>query len=126
MIDNPGLPSQVRGVGKRGGTAYLFRLGDDLINFGALHKLLAASVPEMMPVVVTELLVDGAQKTGEDVCCPARQGHEELCQVVTLLSSTEAAVKSAPRVMPVIPQPADGARQECPLHDIIWRTDVGC
>lgn len=55
---------QVRGVGKRGGTAHLFRLGDDLINFGALHKLLAASVPEMMPVAVTELLVDGAQKTG--------------------------------------------------------------
>jgi len=55
---------QVRGVGKRGGTAYLFRLGDDLINFGALHKLLAASVPEMMPVAVNELLVDGAQKTG--------------------------------------------------------------
>lgn len=54
----------MRGVGKRGGTAYLFRLGDDLINFGALHQLLAASVPEMMPVVVTELLVDGAQKTG--------------------------------------------------------------
>lgn len=56
---------QVRGVGKRGGTAYLFRLGDDLINFGALHGLLAASVPEMMPVAVAELLVDGAQKTGE-------------------------------------------------------------
>ena len=52
-------------MGKRGGTAYLFRLGDDLINFGALHGLLAASVPEMMPVAVAELLVDGAQKTGE-------------------------------------------------------------
>ena len=56
---------QVRGVGKRGGTTYLFRLGDDLINFGALHGLLAASVPEMMPVAVAELLVDGAQKTGQ-------------------------------------------------------------
>lgn len=44
-------------MGKRGGTAYLFKLGDELINFAALHKLLAASVPEMMPVAVTDLLI---------------------------------------------------------------------
>eukprot|EP00208_Stichococcus_sp_RCC1054_P002079 CAMPEP_0206143610 /NCGR_PEP_ID=MMETSP1473-20131121/21153_1 /ASSEMBLY_ACC=CAM_ASM_001109 /TAXON_ID=1461547 /ORGANISM="Stichococcus sp, Strain RCC1054" /LENGTH=1690 /DNA_ID=CAMNT_0053539093 /DNA_START=726 /DNA_END=5798 /DNA_ORIENTATION=+ len=48
---------KVRGVGKRGSTAYLFKLGDELINFTALHKLLATSVPEMMPVVVTDLLI---------------------------------------------------------------------
>jgi hypothetical protein len=72
---------QVRGVGKRGGTAYLFRLGDDLINFGALHGLLAASVPEMMPVAVAELLVDGAQKTGELLVQRPRQSAGTSAQM---------------------------------------------
>lgn len=48
---------KVRGVGKRGGEAHLFRLGDELINFTALHQLLAVSIPEMMPVVVSDLLL---------------------------------------------------------------------
>ena len=55
---------QVRGVGKRGGTASLFKLGDELIHVTALHKLLATSVPEMMPVVVTDLLVTSPSKKG--------------------------------------------------------------
>lgn len=54
---------QVRGVGKRGGEAYLFRLGDELISFTALHQLLAVSIPEMMPVVVSDLILSGKQGT---------------------------------------------------------------
>ena len=51
-------------MGKRGGTASLFRLGDDLIAFTALHQLLAGSVPELMPVRVAELLLDSQTTTG--------------------------------------------------------------
>lgn len=42
-------------------------------NCTPLHNLLAASVPEMVAAVVTELLVDGTQKTGRPmyVLCPS-------------------------------------------------------
>ena len=43
---------QVRSIGKRD-CGNLFKLGDDMIQFGGLHALLAASVADMLPVNVS-------------------------------------------------------------------------
>ena len=52
---------QVRSIGKRD-CGNLFKLGDDMIQFGGLHALLAASVADMLPVNVGLLLSDDAKR----------------------------------------------------------------
>ncbi len=52
---------QVRSIGKRD-CGNLFKLGDDMIQFGGLHALLAASVSDMLPVNVSILLSDDAKR----------------------------------------------------------------
>jgi hypothetical protein len=52
---------QVRSIGKRD-CGNLFKLGDDMIQFGGLHALLAASVADMLPVNVGLLLSDEAKR----------------------------------------------------------------
>ena len=52
---------QVRSIGKRD-CGNLFKLGDDMIQFGGLHALLAASVSDMLPVNVSVLLSDDAKR----------------------------------------------------------------
>ena len=46
----------MRSIGKRD-CGNLFKLGDDMIQFGGLHALLAASVADMLPVNVSNLLL---------------------------------------------------------------------
>lgn len=52
---------QVRSIGKRD-CGNLFKLGDDMIQFGGLHALLAASMADMLPVNVGLLLSDDAKR----------------------------------------------------------------
>lgn len=52
---------QVRSIGKRD-CGNLFKLGDELIQFGGLHALLAASVADMLPVSPGVLLSDDAKR----------------------------------------------------------------
>ncbi|BDA45618.1 Myosin-17 [Coccomyxa sp. Obi] len=52
---------KVRSIGKRD-CGNLFKLGDDMIQFGGLHALLAASVSDMLPVNVSILLSDDAKR----------------------------------------------------------------
>ncbi len=52
---------QVRSIGKRD-CGNLFKLGDDMIQFGGLHALLAASVADMLPVNVGLLLSEDAKR----------------------------------------------------------------
>ena len=51
----------MRSIGKRD-CGNLFKLGDDMIQFGGLHALLAASVADMLPVKVGLLLSDDAKR----------------------------------------------------------------
>lgn len=51
----------MRSIGKRD-CGNLFKLGDDMIQFGGLHALLAASVSDMLPVNVSILLSDDAKR----------------------------------------------------------------
>lgn len=67
---------QVRSIGKRDCSS-LFKLGDEMIAFSALHALLASSVADMLPVNVSVLLCDEAKRL-------ARQGNPRL-------SSSEAS-----------------------------------
>ena len=55
------LQMQVRSIGKRdyGG---LFKLGDEMIQFGGLHTLLAGSVADMVPVNTSILLSEDAKR----------------------------------------------------------------
>ncbi len=55
------LALQVRSIGKRD-CGNLFKLGDDMIQFGGLHALLAASVADMLPVNVGLLLSEDAKR----------------------------------------------------------------
>lgn len=55
------LSLQVRSIGKRD-CGNLFKLGDEMIQFGGLHALLAASVSDMLPVNVSILLSDDAKR----------------------------------------------------------------
>lgn len=61
---------QVRSIGKRDCSS-LFKLGDEMIAFNALHQLLASSVADMLPVSVSVLLCDEAKRL-------ARQGNPRL------------------------------------------------
>lgn len=61
---------QVRSIGKRDCSS-LFKLGDEMIAFSALHHLLASSVADMLPVNVSVLLCDEAKRL-------ARQGNPRL------------------------------------------------
>ena len=61
---------QVRSIGKRDCSS-LFKLGDEMIAFNALHQLLASSVADMLPVNVSVLLCDEAKRL-------ARQGNPRL------------------------------------------------
>ncbi len=51
----------MKSIGRRD-RASLFKLGDELIQFGGLHTLLAGSVADMLPVVVSVLLSDDAKR----------------------------------------------------------------
>ena len=51
----------MRSIGKRD-YGHLFKLGDELIQFGGLHALLASSVADMVPVNVAILLSDDAKR----------------------------------------------------------------
>ena len=51
----------MRSIGKRD-CGNLFKLGDDMSQFGGLHALLAASVADMLPVKVGLLLSDDAKR----------------------------------------------------------------
>ena len=66
--DSCGL--QVRSIGKRDCSS-LFKLGDEMIAFAALHQLLASSVADMLPVNVSVLLCDEAKRL-------ARQGNPRV------------------------------------------------
>ncbi|KAL3147636.1 hypothetical protein ABBQ38_014686 [Trebouxia sp. C0009 RCD-2024] len=61
---------KVRSIGKRDCSS-LFKLGDEMIAFSALHHLLASSVADMLPVNVSVLLCDEAKRL-------ARQGNPRL------------------------------------------------
>ena len=65
-----GVVVQVRSIGKRDCSS-LFKLGDEMIAFNALHQLLASSVADMLPVNVSVLLCDEAKRL-------ARQGNPRL------------------------------------------------
>ena len=60
----------MRSIGKRDCSS-LFKLGDEMIAFNALHQLLASSVADMLPVNVSVLLCDEAKRL-------ARQGNPRL------------------------------------------------
>ena len=60
----------MRSIGKRDCSS-LFKLGDEMIAFTALHQLLASSVADMLPVNVSVLLCDEAKRL-------ARQGNPRL------------------------------------------------
>lgn len=60
----------MRSIGKRDCSS-LFKLGDEMIAFSALHQLLASSVADMLPVNVSVLLCDEAKRL-------ARQGNPRL------------------------------------------------
>ena len=66
----------MRSIGKRD-CGNLFKLGDDMIAFQALHHLLAASVADMLPVNVSVLLCDEAKKL-------ARQGNSRGSDALSL------------------------------------------
>ena len=78
---------QVRSIGKRDCSS-LFKLGDDMIAFTALHHLLAASVADMLPVNVSVLLCDEAKRLarqgnprgGTPEVSPSRQASLEVSQ----------------------------------------------
>ena len=63
---------QVRSIGKRE-CSNLFKLGDELIQFGELHRLLAASVADMLPVNASVLLSDDAKRLARSTGSLARQ-----------------------------------------------------
>ena len=63
---------QVRSIGKRE-CSNLFKLGDELIQFGELHQLLAASVADMLPVNASVLLSDDAKQLARSTGSLARQ-----------------------------------------------------
>lgn len=65
-----GCGLQVRSIGKRDCSS-LFKLGDEMIAFAALHQLLASSVADMLPVNVSVLLCDEAKRL-------ARQGNPRV------------------------------------------------
>ena len=60
----------MRSIGKRDCSS-LFKLGDDMIAFTALHQLLSNSVADMLPVNVSVLLCDEAKRL-------ARQGNPRV------------------------------------------------
>jgi len=64
---------KVRSIGRRdcGG---LFKLGDDMIQFGGLHALLAGSVAEQLPVSAAVLLGDDAKRAARAAAAAARGG----------------------------------------------------
>ncbi len=63
---------QVRSIGKRE-CSNLFKLGDELIQFGELHQLLGASVADMLPVNPSVLLSDDAKRLARATGSLARQ-----------------------------------------------------
>jgi len=64
---------KVRSIGRRdcGG---LFKLGDDMIQFGGLHALLARSVAEQLPVSAAVLLGEDAKRAARAAAAAARGG----------------------------------------------------
>ncbi len=75
---------QVRSIGKRDCSS-LFKLGDEMIAFTALHQLLASSVADMLPVNVSVLLCDEAKRLARQSNprvegSPLRQTSVELSQ----------------------------------------------
>ncbi len=75
---------QVRSIGKRDCSS-LFKLGDEMIAFTALHQLLASSVADMLPVNVSVLLCDEAKRLARQSNprvegSPHRQTSVELSQ----------------------------------------------
>lgn len=81
MALNAMSAAQVRSIGKRD-CGNLFKLGDDMIQFGGLHALLAASVADMLPVNVGLLLSDDAKRQSRAATAAKRQasgalGHED-------------------------------------------------
>lgn len=65
---------QVRSIGKRD-CGNLFKLGDEMIQFGGLHALLAASVAEMLPVSLAALLSEDAKRAARSAAAK-RAAHE--------------------------------------------------
>ncbi|KAK9865078.1 hypothetical protein WJX84_008101 [Apatococcus fuscideae] len=63
---------KVRSIGKRE-CSNLFKLGDELIQFGDLHQLLAASVADMLPVNASVLLSEDAKRLARSTGSLARQ-----------------------------------------------------
>ncbi|DBB00655.1 hypothetical protein WJX82_006589 [Trebouxia sp. C0006] len=75
---------KVRSIGKRDCSS-LFKLGDEMIAFTALHQLLASSVADMLPVNVSVLLCDEAKRLARQSNprvegSPHRQTSVELSQ----------------------------------------------
>lgn len=69
----------MRSIGKRD-CGNLFKLGDEMIAFQALHHLLAVSVADMLPVNVSVLLCDEAKKL-------ARQGNSRGSDALSLAAA---------------------------------------
>ena len=74
---------QVRSIGKRD-CGNLFKLGDEMIQFGGLHALLAASVAEMLPVSLAGLLSEDAKRAARSAA--AKRGTHEPAEAAVAKS----------------------------------------
>ena len=73
----------MRSIGKRD-CGNLFKLGDEMIQFGGLHALLAASVAEMLPVSLAALLSEDAKRAARSAA--AKRGAHEPAEAAATKS----------------------------------------
>ncbi|KAK9842297.1 hypothetical protein WJX81_005127 [Elliptochloris bilobata] len=74
---------KVRSIGKRD-CGNLFKLGDEMIQFGGLHALLAASVAEMLPVSLAALLSEDAKRAARSAA--AKRGAPDAAEAAAAKS----------------------------------------